>query len=200
MDSYLFIFTSKKLPRVNNSTFIKDYLCASTNVTDTTGDQRDSFYDANAYCIGYSDGSLFPDSKWRAAQWFSVLAVICGSFGILSLVAALNFRLSNFLVIPFAMFFLALIFQSRTFIFFGSNGCEEFPVIDFLSNTVITASQKGTCKRAPTTKMGIAAAVLWGICAVSLCVIIIIRRCGQPQLQQQQLALAVANAPAGGAP
>jgi hypothetical protein len=161
--SFTFLNTSasKQLPRV---------------ITFTTVGELDSFYDSTASCIGYSDGSLLPDLKWRAARGFSVSAVVFGSLGLLSVIYALNRLHSGVLNRPHlgclcffftGLFSLTLFFQALTFIFLRSNGCKKFPEIDFLGHAIISASQKGTCQRAPTANLGIAACVLWFVCALT---------------------------------
>jgi hypothetical protein len=151
----------------NSNAFDVDFESESYNKTDGQAYSKScyenygylySYSDDSATCTEYSNVTL--DPAWKASRTFSILSPIFGGIGLVSLVCLCSLSFSSH------MFLLASFSQSLTFLFFGSNGCAEFPEISFESNALITASLSEKSQLGSDAKLGIAAAALWLVCCL----------------------------------
>ncbi len=118
------------------------------------------FSNSNSSCSAYNDASFTHDANWVAAKSFSVLAVVCGVFGILLMA---TFGSDCVLLAACAFLFFATFSQGMTFLFFKGTGCSE--ILSFVDHTS-TARIITSCNLAYGAGMGIAAAFLWLLCLV----------------------------------
>jgi hypothetical protein len=131
-----------------------NFCCISSkNKTDI-----DLYNNSDSSCQLYEE---YPtsDQKWITAKAFSIIAVSLGSIGIVVSCAAL--RIPCFLKWSTFIFLLVSASQSFIFFFLGSSGCLGAPDVDPYN----TSSTIG-CYRSSSGNVGIAAAVMWGLCFV----------------------------------